>query len=318
MNKNKTKKQGQGSLEYLIIIAAVLAIASISILFITHSFSGAKKHGSISKCQTAASRCYNEKSTSANAQCNYCKDACSGLSACKMIACMEGKPEKVQLVESTGLCIKTIFFDDFNSSELNSSLWQVDPNNKGYNAYEIKNGELIIGGENGEVGLIESKDKYNGGVIEFRAKVVSNTPSNYKNGDYNNVASVNFDNNTEDFYSSSGFNFHDYIWPTVSNIAAGDTLQNKNPNKVNINENQGLVEKYSYNAFLKKKDVDAYDGYHTYTIVWKNENGVNVNDFYVDCIKIGESNSTYQSPKKIHLRGNYKQLHIDWIKVCNE
>ena len=305
-------------MEYLIIIAAVLAIASIGILFISGFFSGSHKHGNISRCQAAAARCYNEKSTSTNVQCNYCKSACKDLTPCKMIACMEGNPKKVQLIESTGLCLKTSFFDNFSSNELNASLWQVDPNNKGYTSYQVKNSELIIGGDNGNYGLIRSKGKYSQGVIEFRAKVVSNTPKGYKDKTYKNYALVAFNNNSKKFSSGSGFGFYDYKWPIVSNIDAYDSLTNKNPNIPNITENKGVFERYSSNSFLKKADVNAYDGYHTYTIVWRKVNGVNVDDFYVDCIKVAESNSTYKASRKINLLGDYKQLHVDWIKVCNE
>lgn len=53
-------KKAQGSLEYLIIIAAVLAIVAIIVLFITGSFGASKSSADISKCKAAASRCDNE------------------------------------------------------------------------------------------------------------------------------------------------------------------------------------------------------------------------------------------------------------------
>jgi|GEM_PF-5142173 len=67
--------RGQGSLEYLIIIAAVLAIAAIVVLFLTGAF---KQTGAgVSACKQAASRCNTEQATSTGAVCDYCVSACN-------------------------------------------------------------------------------------------------------------------------------------------------------------------------------------------------------------------------------------------------
>jgi uncharacterized protein (UPF0333 family) len=50
-------RKAQGALEYLIIIAAVLAIAAIVVLFLTGAFKGATGGGDIAKCRLAASTC---------------------------------------------------------------------------------------------------------------------------------------------------------------------------------------------------------------------------------------------------------------------
>jgi len=50
-------RKAQGALEYLIIIAAVLAIAAIVVLFITGAFRGATGGGDIAKCRLAATTC---------------------------------------------------------------------------------------------------------------------------------------------------------------------------------------------------------------------------------------------------------------------
>ena len=70
------KNNAQGSLEYLIIIAAVLAIAALVILFVTGSFGASKSSADISKCKAAASKCGVEKATSQQAPCTYCESAC--------------------------------------------------------------------------------------------------------------------------------------------------------------------------------------------------------------------------------------------------
>ena len=66
---------GQGALEYLIIVAAVLAIAAIVVLFLTGAFQSTG--GDASACKVAASTCAQELATSAGAApCNYCDTDC--------------------------------------------------------------------------------------------------------------------------------------------------------------------------------------------------------------------------------------------------
>ncbi|NYZ79700.1 class III signal peptide-containing protein [Candidatus Micrarchaeota archaeon] len=70
------KLRGQGSLEYLIIIAAVLAIAAIVVLFLTGAFTSTSATGGISVCKDSASKCATEKATSIGATCAYCTTGC--------------------------------------------------------------------------------------------------------------------------------------------------------------------------------------------------------------------------------------------------
>lgn len=70
-------ESGQGSLEYLIITAAVLAIAAVVILFLTGAFGQAGTGASIAACQSATSDCLNKVATlgAANAV-TYCQTVC--------------------------------------------------------------------------------------------------------------------------------------------------------------------------------------------------------------------------------------------------
>ncbi|MEM0372334.1 MAG: class III signal peptide-containing protein [archaeon] len=93
------KMKGQGSLEYLIIIAAVLAIAAIVVLFLTGAFTGARVTGDASKCKTAASQCATELATSTGATCSYCEGVCEGVASSNTnlyadgeAACKAGQP----------------------------------------------------------------------------------------------------------------------------------------------------------------------------------------------------------------------------------
>ena len=67
-------KKGQGSLEYLIIIAAVLAIAAIVVLFLTGAFSSSQTD--VTECKQSAARCATELATSTGASCGYCVASC--------------------------------------------------------------------------------------------------------------------------------------------------------------------------------------------------------------------------------------------------
>ncbi|MFH0987204.1 MAG: class III signal peptide-containing protein [Candidatus Micrarchaeota archaeon] len=71
-----TGKKGQGSLEYLIILAAVLAIAAVVVLFVTGAFSGAKT--SVTDCKTASSQCAVELAGNTAAPCGSCDTKCAG------------------------------------------------------------------------------------------------------------------------------------------------------------------------------------------------------------------------------------------------
>ena len=86
--------RAQGSLEYLIIIAAILAIAAIVILFLTGVFGAGKTGASISNCRNAASKCATERATSVEPTCDYCNEACSAFPT-KIPLCKEGNAEAI-------------------------------------------------------------------------------------------------------------------------------------------------------------------------------------------------------------------------------
>jgi uncharacterized protein (UPF0333 family) len=86
--------KAQGSTEYIIIIAAVLAVAAIVVLFLTGVFSGGKMGSTTVTCKAAASRCANEMATSTGVTCDYCNEACAGIPT-KIPVCKEGKPKEI-------------------------------------------------------------------------------------------------------------------------------------------------------------------------------------------------------------------------------
>lgn len=96
-------RKAQGALEYLIILSAVLAVAAITVLFITGAFSGQKSSAAVSNCKNAAANCHVQKATSLNPPCTECDSACkdpatgqdiyTGAAAC----CKAGKPADIFL-----------------------------------------------------------------------------------------------------------------------------------------------------------------------------------------------------------------------------
>ena len=73
-------RKAQGSLEYLIIIAAVLAIAAVVVMFLTGALGGTAKSGNIAQCKVAAASCRTDIDTAglAGASClANCKDRCT-------------------------------------------------------------------------------------------------------------------------------------------------------------------------------------------------------------------------------------------------
>ncbi len=85
----------QGALEYLIVIAAVLAIAAIVVLFVSGSFGVSKKGADVSACKAAAARCSVEKATSPGAPCDYCEQECSGLGSIFVTKCKQGAVDEI-------------------------------------------------------------------------------------------------------------------------------------------------------------------------------------------------------------------------------
>ncbi len=92
--------RNQSSLEYLIIIAAVLAIVAIVVLFLTGSFSVTKQGADISKCKQAAAKCSVEKATSPEATCDYCEQDCPDY---LVEVCKQGAVENISINVSGGV-----------------------------------------------------------------------------------------------------------------------------------------------------------------------------------------------------------------------
>ena len=100
-------EKAQGSLEYLIIIAAVLAIGAVVVLFVTGSFGVSSTTADYSLCKEASSKCANERATAVNPECSYCTPACSvngvELFTDAIALCKEGLAELIY-EDSKGFC----------------------------------------------------------------------------------------------------------------------------------------------------------------------------------------------------------------------
>lgn len=68
--------RGQGSLEYLILVAAILSISSVIVLFLTGSFGSGSASASVAACKQAAANCQTQKLVTPGATCNECATAC--------------------------------------------------------------------------------------------------------------------------------------------------------------------------------------------------------------------------------------------------
>jgi len=72
--------RGQGALEYMIIIAAVLGISAVVVLFITGVFTGSTGGADLSKCRLAAANCQRDLTLGLGTSCMQCEAACKGAS----------------------------------------------------------------------------------------------------------------------------------------------------------------------------------------------------------------------------------------------
>ncbi len=109
------EKKGQAALEYLIIIAAVIAVAAIVVLFVTGSFGTQKEKVSFAQCKQAASDCMASRLVSSSDPCVSCEDACvsngkdimTGVSGCDPNGacglCKQGKPASIYEVNCSDL-----------------------------------------------------------------------------------------------------------------------------------------------------------------------------------------------------------------------
>ncbi len=97
------KAKAQGSLEYLVIIAAVLAISAVVVYFMAGATKSQVSSTNFAKCKKAASACANSHLLSPNDPCINCEKACvingidilngTGVSAVDL--CKQGKSDEI-------------------------------------------------------------------------------------------------------------------------------------------------------------------------------------------------------------------------------
>jgi len=68
--------KAQGAIEYLIIIAAVLAIAAVAVIFMSGVFGTSGKSANIALCRQAAASCDNMLATGVSKSCPECEESC--------------------------------------------------------------------------------------------------------------------------------------------------------------------------------------------------------------------------------------------------
>jgi len=96
---NKT----QGSLEYLIIIAAVLAISAVVVYFMVGATNNSISSTNFAECKKAAGQCKSSHLLSPNDPCIDCETACTvngvdilnGTNASAVDLCKQGKPNEI-------------------------------------------------------------------------------------------------------------------------------------------------------------------------------------------------------------------------------
>ena len=109
-------KKAQGSLEYLIIMAAVLAIAAVVVMFIATMSEGETKSVSVASCKLEASKCKLTHYSAPDDPCLSCDVACddpeTGEIALHAVKCCKlGKQDMIgsnALEETETACYDTI------------------------------------------------------------------------------------------------------------------------------------------------------------------------------------------------------------------
>ncbi len=82
--------KGQGALEYLIIIAAVLGISAVVVLFVGGAFIGSSGGADLSKCRLAAANCQKDMATGLSITCPHCETACVDSSGKDLLSKIQG------------------------------------------------------------------------------------------------------------------------------------------------------------------------------------------------------------------------------------
>jgi len=114
--------RAQGSLEYMVIIAAVLAITAVTVLFLSGVFSSQSSTVPVAACKQASQTCTLSRMSSPNDPCLNCITACANPATLKEVAyqatycCTHEQPENIY-VNSPGCNAPTItlFSEQFSS-----------------------------------------------------------------------------------------------------------------------------------------------------------------------------------------------------------
>ncbi|MEM4222275.1 MAG: class III signal peptide-containing protein, partial [archaeon] len=95
-------KKGQGSLEYLIMVAAVLAIAAVVVLFMTGAFKTGTKSASLARCEEAFAQCQQKRAIVPNFDCySLCETGCSGITGVRTGCGVSGAKNMTVVCNST-------------------------------------------------------------------------------------------------------------------------------------------------------------------------------------------------------------------------
>jgi len=73
---NESSSKSQGGMEYLILIAAVLITASITVILVTGALGERREDILIEQCRSAAAQCSLERVANPRAPCEFCRDRC--------------------------------------------------------------------------------------------------------------------------------------------------------------------------------------------------------------------------------------------------
>jgi len=76
MKRTNSTDKSQGSMEYLILIATVLIVASVTVILVTGSVGERRKSILIEECRSAAAQCSLERAANPTVPCYFCEEKC--------------------------------------------------------------------------------------------------------------------------------------------------------------------------------------------------------------------------------------------------
>ncbi len=91
--------KGQGSLEYLIILAVILGVAAIVIFFVTGATGAAIEQGTMNKCREATAQCASLL-FGGSYDCTFCEEACIDTGGYDIISGTEGSGTACELCKA--------------------------------------------------------------------------------------------------------------------------------------------------------------------------------------------------------------------------